>query len=125
MKKFALLFCAFLGLVALSAFTSKSNGNTKSMERSDAIQQQGQGQSVYAWRLAGGRWQQGTVTFRRTQQGFRPISYNFDNYSNGGRAEFYSDARFVPLNPNNELAKRNNWTHSISSQIGTLYLTID
>ena len=124
MKNFCLLFCSILGLVAFSSFTSPSDVNTKSIESSVAIQQQGQRQTVYAWRMAGGNWQQGTVTYENTQQGIRPINYNFSSYTNGGRGQFMPNARFMPLNPNNELAKKNNWTHSISSMAGTLYLSI-
>lgn len=122
MKNLGLLFCLIFGLVAFSAFTSSSDVNTKSFESSATIQQQIQ--TVDAWRMAGGNWQQGTVTYESTQQGYRPISYDFSNYTNGGRNQFMPDARFMPLNPNNELAKKNNWTHTISSMAGTLYLSI-
>ena len=124
MKNLGLLFCSILGLIALSAFTSKSDVNTKLIESTIAVQQQGQQQTVYAWRMAGGQWQQGSVTYQNTQQGLKPISYDFSGYTNGGRGQFMPDARFMPLNPNNELAKKNNWTHSISSMAGTLYLSI-
>ncbi len=124
MKKFGLLFCTFLGFVAIATFASKSDVKTNSKESALANPQQGQVQTTYAWRMAGGQWQQGTVTYERTQQGYRPISYDFSNYTNGGRNQFMPDARFMPLNPNNELAKKNNWTHSISSLAGTLYLRL-
>ena len=125
MKKLNLLLCSILSVVALSACTTKADVNTKLFESSVSIQQQqGQVQTVYAWRMAGGQWQQGTVTYETTQQGFRPISYDFSNYQNGERNQFMPDSRFMPLNPNNELAKKYNWTHTISSMAGTLYLSL-
>jgi hypothetical protein len=124
MKKLALLFCSTLGFIALSAFTPKADVNTKLFKSPIAFQQQGQQQTVYAWRMAGGQWQQGSVSYLVTQYGIKPISYDFSGYTNGRSGRFMPDDRFMPLNPNNELAKKNNWTHSINSMAGTLYLSI-
>ncbi len=122
MKKILLLSTLTIVVVTLSSFKNITSDFTpKTNSLNESYQQQ---QTVYAWRMAGGNWQQGTVTYQNTQQGLKPISYDFSSYTNGGRGQFMPDARFMPLNPNNELAKKNNWTHSISSMAGTLYLSI-
>lgn len=124
MKKFLVFFSSIISLVTFSAFTPKPDVNSKSINCSIGILQQGQPQTVYAWRMAGGIWQQGRVTYQNTEEGLVPISFDFSGYTNGQRGQFMPDERFMPLNPNSELAKENNWTHSIRSMAGTLYLTI-
>jgi hypothetical protein len=106
MKKLAILFCLITGVFAFSAFTCNSDVNGKSIESSASIQQLGQYQTVDAYRMAGGNWQNGTITYQSTAQGFRPISYDFSAYRGGGGGQFMPDERFAPLNPNNELAKK-------------------
>ena len=106
------------GLLTLS---SKYHGNYIQITKSHIFQQQ---QTLRAYRMAGGQWQQGTVSYQRTQYGYKPISYDFSNYQGGTRNRFFPDARFIPLNPNNKLAIQNNWTHIIGSNAGTLYMTL-
>jgi hypothetical protein len=112
-----------LGAVIISAINSNASGQHK-LFAENRFTQRGNVQTVYAFRMAGGAWQQGTVTYEVSQYGVVPVSYNFSNYRNAGSGQFFPSQRFVPLNPNNEMAKANHWTHMINSQIGTLYLTI-
>ena len=60
------------------------------------LQQQ---QTASAYRMAGGNWQRGSVNYQITQQGYKPISYDFSAYRSGGRGSFYQDSRFLALNP--------------------------
>jgi hypothetical protein len=121
MKNLNLTLFSLMALFILTAFNYE---NLLKNENYTSTFKQSQVQTVYAWRMAGGQWQQGTVTYERNQFGYRPMSYDFSNYTNGGRNNFAPDVMFTPLNPNNDLAKKNNWTHTIRSMAGTLYLSL-
>ena len=121
MKQIILTIALLSGLAVLSAFTSQPAFESNSPEK-HSLQQQ---QTVSAYRMAGGNWQRGTVSYKRTQQGYKPVSYDFSGYRGGSRGGFFPDARFTPLNPNNKLAIQNNWTHMVGSNAGTLYMTLN
>jgi len=121
MKKTIFFITLITGLSFLSALSNDANLEGKSIKNPNMLQQQ---QTASAYRMAGGNWQRGSVNYQITQQGYKPISYDFSAYRSGGRGSFYQDSRFIPLNPNNKLAIQNNWTHMVRSSIGTLYLTL-
>lgn len=120
MKK-SLIFTIVVSSMFLFAFTSLPESFNPTTE----ISCQKQKRTVYAYRMAGGNWQRGKVSYSKTQYGYKPISYDFGNYRGGGRGNFLAYAKFTRLNPNNRLALKNNWTHSVNSKVGTLYMNLD
>jgi hypothetical protein len=75
----------------------------------------------------GNRWVRGYIDCQVSQYGYVPIKYYFDagvgsNFNS--RGNFYQGDKFIPLNPNHELAKKNNWTHYIKVQGSNAYLTL-
>ena len=86
-------------------------------------------QSSYAldaYIMMQGNWMHGTISVNRTQNGDRPYRYDFPGMQGVQTSgQFYPDTRFTPLNPNNQYAIRNNFTHTISCPtIGTAYVTM-
>ncbi len=81
--------------------------------------------SVPAFIMWGGNWRSGQVSFIQTEYGYKPVSYQFEDYGNNQlRGQFYPDQQFMSLNPNHQLAKQNNWTHTITVQGSTAYLRL-
>jgi hypothetical protein len=75
-----------------------------------------------AYIIIQGTWVHGTISVNRTQNGDKPFNYNFDGFESGS---LYPDSRFTPLNPNNQYAIKNNFTHTISiPNLGTAYVTM-
>jgi len=122
MKKIFLLPTLAFAVSTLSSFNNDSS-NLSLNNISNVMHQQQQ--TVDAFIMIGGNWMRGQITYMRTQRGFQPIRFYFNEQLKG---EFWPDQTFIPLNPNNQLAKQNNWTHTISvqaiSQGGTAYLTL-
>lgn len=113
MKKLILKFSLIVILLVIPANLSASEC-TKNVFR---ISQS----NVYdAYMYQGGNWHTGRIVIEQTQNGYRLISYNFSDVStfNGQplQGRFYDGERLTPLNPNNELAKKNNFTHYIEIQ---------
>jgi hypothetical protein len=123
MKKTLLFSTLTFVVVTLSSFKHSSSVIfPKTNSLNEIYQQQ---QTVDAYIMWGSNWRRGQITYSSTQQGYKPISYQFEDYGNSQlRGQFFPDQRFSPLNPNNQLAKQNNWTHTISVQGVTAYLTI-
>lgn len=123
MKKIILLqTLIFLIFFALSSFKNSSlKLRSDTFLHGKVFQQE---RTVTAYIMSGGNWQKGQVTYIETNRGYQPVSYDFSDYVNGPRGRFYSDQRFRPLNPNNPLAKANNWTHTIEIRGTVAYLSI-
>jgi hypothetical protein len=119
MKKVFLISTMIIAFVVLTAFKATPILKINLKECTSALQQQETTFDVYV--MQGGNWIKGQITYVRTQQGYTPIRYHFSDQLRG---EFWPDQRFMPLNPNNELAKQNNWTHTISVGGATAYLTL-
>lgn len=125
MKKIFLFTTLISGFAVLSAFKTAPILKNHSNDYSSTLQQQQQQQTVDAYVMWGGNWRRGQITYSSTQQGYKPISYQFEDYGNSQlRGQFFPDQIFSPLNPNNQLAKQNNWTHTISVGGATAYLTL-
>ncbi len=122
MKKILLFSTLSIAVVSLSSFMFHYS-NFNSIKTLKKINQQQQ--TVDAYIMIGGNWIRGQITYVRTQQGYQPIRFWFGQELRG---EFWPDQSFIPLNPNNQLARQNNWTHTISvqsfNQGGTAYLTL-
>ncbi len=123
MKKLLVILVLTVFITTLTSFSSNiSNKLTTTNSISESTQQQ---QVVPAYALCGGNWYSGQIAYIITDQGYKPLYYWFNDFC--GRqlqGQFYNE-RFVPLNPNNQLAKQNNWTHTISlNGQATAYLTL-
>jgi len=46
-------------------------------------------------------------------------------YIDGQRVNVFPDTRFIPLNPNNDFAKKYNYTHTVSTNQGTIYVILE
>jgi hypothetical protein len=123
MKKVLLLSILAIVLISFSSFKEiKFDSFTKNTSLKKFYPQQ---QTVDAYVMWGGNWRSGRITYSTTQQGYKPISYQFEDYGNSQLAgQFFPDQRFMALNSNNQFAKQYNFTHTISVQGATAYLTI-
>lgn len=123
MKRVFLFSILTVSILALSSFKYYTSSSFRIINSVNKIKQQQQ--TVDAFIMIGGNWVSGQITYMRTQQGYQPIRFSFGEQIRG---EFWPDQRFIPLNPNNQLAKQNNWTHTINvqsfNQGGTAYLTL-
>ena len=81
---------------------------------------------VNAFLMIQGRFIMGTIGVQNTQNGLRPVNYSFPGMAQRQTSgQFYPDTRFTPLNPNNQYAIKNNFTHTISiPNLGTAYVTM-
>ena len=124
MKKFSLFLTLTFIIITLSSFRHSASDFSPKSNSLNEIHKQQQTVNAYVW--WGGNWRTGYITYVRTQQGYKPISYQFEDYGNDQlRGQFFPGERFTPLNPNNNLAKQNNWTHTISVQGVAAYLTLN
>lgn len=117
------IFALVLSVVALI-----SVGNSSQSAASNALSNfsSQQSYSADAYILGGNGWIKGFITYNKTQQGYVPVRYYFQNV--GGRelkGNFYNGDSFTPLNPNNQYAKANNFTHTIKVPGATAYLTLN
>ena len=74
-----------------------------------------------------GQWHTGFINYTTTQNGYELTSYQFDTVSSQQTGQkltgyFNSDAKFINLNPNNNLARQYNFTHYINIQGITAYI---
>lgn len=126
MKKVFLFTALISGFAILSAFKTSLISECYTSNITSSLQRE---QTVVAYMWWDNNWRSGNITYIRTQQGYTPVSYNFgDTQHRGGSISplrgYFSGDRFVPLNPNNELAKKNNWTHIITVEGIDAYLTL-
>jgi hypothetical protein len=119
MKKVFLISTMIIAFVVLTAFKATTILKINISECASALQQEETTFDVYI--MQGGSWIKGQITYVRTQQGFTPIRYHFSDQLRGA---FWPDQRFMPLNPNNELAKKHNFTHTINTGGATAYLIL-
>ena len=85
-----------------------------------------QSYSADAYIEGGNGWIKGNITYNKTQLGYVPIKYYFQNV--GGyelKGNFYNGTSFTLLNPNNPYAKAYNFTHTIKVSTSTVYLTLN
>ena len=82
--------------------------------------------AINAFLMMQGQFIQGTISVQSTQNGAKPINYNFPGMAQRQTSgQFYPDTRFIPLNPNNQYAIRNNFTHTINiPNLGTAYVSL-
>lgn len=78
-------------------------------------------QTVYeAYAFHNGYWHKGRISINQYQNGYQLVSYSFNDISNyNGQplsGNFYQGQQLIRLNPNNELAKANNFTHYVEIQ---------
>jgi hypothetical protein len=122
MKKISVFTTITFLVITLSSFkNSSSDFSVRSSSLKEIYKQE---QTVDAFIMWGGNWRKGRITYMSTQQGYKPISYQFQDVDYRLKGKFFSE-KFTPLNPNNELAKANNWTHTIGIQGTTAYLILN
>ncbi|MDP2112664.1 MAG: hypothetical protein Q8K69_01255 [Bacteroidota bacterium] len=114
--------------MVLSVVALISSGNSSKSATSNALLNfsSQQDYSADAYIAGGNGWIKGFITYNKTQQGYVPIRYYFQNV--GGRelkGNFYKGDSFTPLNPNNQYAKQYNFTHTIKVPAATVYLTLN
>jgi hypothetical protein len=74
-----------------------------------------------------GYWHTGKVWINQSKNGYKLLSYSFDlQLTNGNFSGDFDERlhRLYELNPNNELAKRNNFTHYITVQNIKVYISL-
>lgn len=147
MKKFLVVSTVIFVAVTLSSFTQSSPYFSTKSDLINKINQQEQ--TVKAFIKFGDNWRSGQITYRINNNGLQPISYQFEELGNLPqlKGQFSPDQKFIPLNSNNignnkvpNMDNRmnsnnignntvtnmdNRWTHSISVQGATAYLTLN
>ncbi len=118
----------FLPLLLVLLFFSSSpnlNANTPTNSSCESIQTTSYNSYIYF----SGNWHTGKIWIQQTQNGYKLLSYNFDSVHNvnGHKLSGDFDQRhsLTKLNPNNELAKQNNFTHYVTIQGLKAYLILD
>ena len=115
MKK--ILFILLASILTMS-FTTKSTPIKTEISQESSIEA-----SIFAK----GQWHRGYIKYQQNQNGYTLISYEFstlETYNGTGfTGNFGSGARFITLNPNNEYAKRFNFTHYVDIQGLRAYIT--
>ncbi|MFH6951447.1 hypothetical protein ACHRV6_23370 [Flavobacterium sp. FlaQc-51] len=119
MKKYLLLTSLLLSVSMFSSRLKESNFNKTVFSY---VQQS----SYEAYAFHNGSWHTGRIYIRQNQNGYQLISYSFNDLymfnSQPLAGDFLQGQRLTPLNPNNELAKRNNFTHYVNIQGINVYI---
>lgn len=111
MKKI-ILKLLFVSLLCFAAIEAKSN------EPFNSISKCLQEKSLKAYIFYQGTWHEGFIMFNQTENGYQLTKYQFnDIYINGSPLNgYFNYEKFTKLNPNNELALKNNFTHYVNIQ---------
>jgi len=110
MKNFILLALVF----SMFSFTVPSG-----------LKKDSQNKSIAAYIYFQRTWYTGYIYYSTAPDGYKLESYSFDQMYIGGQAfsgYFYGQEKFIPLNPNNELAKQNNFTHYVITREIPIYI---
>lgn len=108
-----------LASILTTSFTTKSNPIKTEISQESNIKA-----SIFAK----GQWHNGYIRYQQNQSGYTLISYEFstlETYNGTGFTGQFLDrqAKFTALNPNNEYAKRYNFTHYVDIQGLRAYIT--
>lgn len=104
-------------LILLVSFSNMYSANNISVL--NHVNEDQQRKTVYGQLLTQGQFVRAQVQYIIKQNGIEcDIAY-----VNGERIELYRQ-KFKPLNPNNEMAVRFNFTHFVTSSKGTIYVIL-
>lgn len=118
MKKTILLLAVLIGFVSYAGPVEQSK-NVKTEEIA-ILQKEQQRKTAFGYCLRRGEFVEAQVQYNVTPNGLQPdIAYV------QGQRIYLNGARFTPLNPNNEMAVKYNFTHYVSSSAGTIYVIIN
>lgn len=124
--KKTIILTLFIGVVALSSFSSNEKISNPSIK--EYLKQQ---QTVEAYLLQGTNWTTGYVFYRCNDYGCNPTRWQFEvsdtsEYNNQTQGDFYQGTQFRRLNPNNQFARKYNFTHYVEVPgRGTAYMILN
>jgi hypothetical protein len=111
MKKIFYFLTSLSLIVVNSSFLHINKYNKAFLTKKNFVVQN---QIAYAYVYFNGSWIKGEISYFVTREKIIPISYKFEKVGNNRFVDkFYGDKKFIPLDPNSQIARQNNWTHSI------------